>query len=108
MTSKKTKRKTKRLFRINFLFDDFYFVDYALVELDQELFDVVDDDWRSQLYDYHTDEEIANHIAYNLIINRIRLKQMDGWADKDNSLAVVIKWPNLDTFDMEAEEVKKT
>lgn len=61
----------------------------AIIELDDEVIDVVDDEWRSQLYDLNTPEEIAEHVGYNLIINGISLSSMDGWADMDNKKAVI-------------------
>lgn len=59
----------------------------ATVEIDDAVIAAVDDDWRSSLYNLHTPEEIAQHIAFNLIVNGIHLSSMDGWADQDNSKA---------------------
>lgn len=59
----------------------------ATVVIDDAVIAAVDDDWRSSLYNLHTPEEIARHIAYNLIVNGIHLSSMDGWADQDNSKA---------------------
>jgi hypothetical protein len=50
--------------------------------LNERVIDVVDDEWRSLLYDLKTPEDIAAHVAYNLVINRISLNKMDGWADQ--------------------------
>ena len=97
--------KNSRKFELSFEMGD-SLIDSAIVEIDQELIDVVDDDWRSVLYDLHTPEEIAEHIGYNLIINNIHLSQMDGWADKDNDLARVVKWPDLDGYWITAREIK--
>jgi len=41
-------------------------------------------------------EEIAEHIGYNLIVNRQRLSNLDGWADQPDCRARVIKWPYLE------------
>jgi hypothetical protein len=57
----------------------------AILEADQQVFDVVDDEWRRSLYPLHTNEEIAEHVAYNLIVNHIGLSRMDGWADQPDS-----------------------
>ena len=51
---------------------------------------VVDDEWRSQLYDLQTSGEIAKHIAYNLFFNGFSLSELDGWADQPNERARII------------------
>lgn len=61
----------------------------ATIQLDEKVIDVVDDEWRSMLYDLHTPEEIAHHIAYNLIFNRANLTMLDGWADLEDHMAQV-------------------
>jgi|WetSurMetagenome_2_1015567.scaffolds.fasta_scaffold178080_2 hypothetical protein len=78
----------------------------ATIELDQRAIDTVDDLWRSQLYNLRTPEDIAAHIAYNMVINKLRLSQMDGWADMPDSYARIISWPDLDQWEIEAKEVK--
>ena len=78
---------------------------YAVIELDQAVIDAVDDDWRKHLYPLHTPEQIAAHICYNMVENHLQLSDMDGWADKDNGMARILKWPDFD-FDMEARELK--
>jgi hypothetical protein len=51
------------------------------VVLDDQIIDVVDDEWRSQLYNLYTPEEIAEHIGLALL-QGWTLKQLDGWADQ--------------------------
>jgi hypothetical protein len=63
----------------------------ATVELDDQVIQVVDDEWRAALYPLHTPEEIAQHVAYNLIVNNARLSQLDGWADQPNTNARVVR-----------------
>lgn len=77
----------KRIFKITLTAD-------ATIELDDAVFDTVDDDWRAGFYNLKTPEEIAKHIAYNLIANKFRLSQMDGWADQvdDNAKVTGIDW----------------
>jgi len=74
----------------------------AEIELDDAVIDVVDDEWRSQLYDLKTPEEIAKHIGYNLVINQWNLSNLDGWADQPNSNARVISEPE---WEVSAEEI---
>lgn len=66
----------------------------AVVELDDAVITVVDDEWRAALYDLHGADEIAKHVAYNLIVNNLKLSQMDGWADQpdDNARVVTVAW----------------
>ena len=80
-------------------------VDIAVIELDQQVFDAVDDEWRSMLYDLRTDKQIVEHVGYNLICNRIKLSQMDGWADQPNDNARVLVWPDLNQWDIEVYEI---
>ena len=74
----------------------------ATIELDDQVIDVVNDEWRSQLYDLHTPEEIAEHIAYNFIFNSARLSDLDGWADQPDRNARL--WEN-DVDRIEVEEL---
>ena len=74
---------SKRSFEVSFEFD-------AMIELDDNVIDVVDDEWRSQLYDLHTPEDIAEHIAFNLVINNGKLSSLDGWADQPDDNAKLI------------------
>ena len=51
------------------------------IELDNRILDVVDDKWRSQFYSLKNEQEIANHIAFNMIVNRAKVWELDGWAN---------------------------
>ena len=103
----------KRRFEIVITVDNFYDY-YAEIELDQKVIDAVTDEWRSVFYPLYTPEDIAEHIAYNLIINRARLTRLDGWADLSDGMAVITKHPyfqedydfyNTD-YEIEAREIK--
>lgn len=72
----------------------------AEIELDEQVISVVDDEWRSVLYPLHSDEDIAEHIAYNLVRNQARLSHLDGWADQPDSNAKLI------SEEWELEEVR--
>lgn len=95
----------KRRFEISFELDSME-VDTAIIELDQAVIDVVDDDWRASLYDLHTPEEIAAHIGRNMIVLRINLTQMDGWANQNPANAKIIQYAYLDDFEATARELK--
>jgi len=81
-------------------------VDVAEIELDDAVIDVVDDEWRSVFYNLRTPQAIAEHIGFNLIVNRARLSMLDGWADQPDENARVLVWPDLDEWDIEAEEIE--
>ncbi len=88
---------SKRQFKIEF-------AGTATIELDDQVIDVVDDEWRSSLYNLHTPEEIAEHIAYNFIFNIDRLSSLDGWADQPDSNARLIGG-DADVDEIYAEEL---
>lgn len=96
----------KRIFRIEFEMFDFE-IDNCLLELDQEVIDAVDCNWRDSLYELYTPEDIAVHIAANMVINNLTLSGMDGWADKSDKLAKLLTRPELNDFDITAIEVTK-
>lgn len=40
------------------------------------------DEWRAQMYDLRTEDDVLNHWAYNAVANGIvDVCQLDGWAD---------------------------
>ena len=71
------------------------------MELDDRVIDVVNDEWRSYLYNLRTPEEIAEHIAFNLVANSGRLSMLDGWADQPDQNARILS----EDLDFEAEEI---
>jgi hypothetical protein len=78
----------------------------AVIELDSAVIDAVTDEWRTVFYpSLKTAEDIAEHVAYNMIVNDAKLSQLDGWADQPDSNAKIIVWPGLDNWDTEAREI---
>lgn len=77
----------------------------AVIELDEAVISAVDDDWRAMFYDLHEPEDIAQHVGYNLIVNHLRLSQMDGWADQPDSNAKVLTHPEA-PYTIRAKELK--
>lgn len=95
----------KRRFRLNFFMFSEY-VSSAVIELDDAVIEAVDDEWRAQFYNLHTPERIAEHIGFNLIVNRRPLSDLDGWADQPDENARVIEFIEwLEGWDVEAAEV---
>jgi hypothetical protein len=90
---------SKRRFRV-----DFEDRGYVVLELENKVIDVVDDEWRSCLYNLTSPEEIAGHIA-SCLVDGMRLSQLDGWADQPDENARIV----LDRTDDEfrVEEVKE-
>ena len=72
--------------------------------LDEEVINRVDDEWRTQFYNLTSANEIAGHIAYNLVVNNFRLSQLDGWADMKDLQAAII---SDDVSELSSEEIKE-
>lgn len=69
-----------------------YFVELTCeVEIDDEVIAAVDDDWRKHFYKLDEPEDVVSHVAYNLLVNGARLSQLDGWADKSDDMAEVLR-----------------
>jgi len=73
----------------------------AVLELDDAVIEAVDDEWRSHFYRLHSASSIAEHIAYNLIINHVSLNDLDGWADQPDERAFVLVDPDWVVFAVE-------
>lgn len=95
-----------RKFRVSFSFS-YEEVDYAIIEIDQSVIDSVDQSWKDVFFDADTPEKIAVHIAWNMFVNNHPLSQIEGFLDHPNSSVKINKYPSLDHFDMEAEEIVK-
>jgi len=72
-----------------------------IVELADEVIDTVDDEWRNELYNLRTPEEIAIMVGLNLD-RGCRLSMLDGWADQPDNNAEILKDDVLET---ECEEI---
>lgn len=72
------------------------------IAIDEKLIaDVLDPKWRAQFYDLHTPEQVAEHLAFNLVQGRL-LQHLDGFADQPEDAAVV---GDIETI--EAVELRK-
>lgn len=76
----------------------------AVIKLNPQVIDVVDDEWRAFLYDLYTAEEIAGHIGANMMCHNWSLSQMDGWADQPKENAQFEEYPAWEVT--EVEELK--
>lgn len=52
------------------------------LEFDDSL--LPDKEWRETFYNIHTIEQLAEHLAYNNVVNACNLSQIDGFADRTN------------------------
>lgn len=55
-----------------------------------EVFTAVDEDWRKKFYDLKTRAAIAEFLAMNIAVNHLDLSDIDGFADQPNSRVIVI------------------
>ena len=88
-----------RRFEITVSYEDDFFQESqetGIIEIDNHLIEMVDDEWRSVLYDLKTPEDIAAHLGYNFFVNGIRsLSRLDGWADQPDTMFKIIKDVNI-------------
>jgi hypothetical protein len=85
----------EKLYRVTFEVE-------AQIVLDDAVIDAVDDEWRSALYDLVSVKDIVEHVAYNLLANRAKLSQLDGWADQpdDNARILWEDWPLIEAVEI--------
>ena len=72
------------------------------LELDDAVINAVDDEWRSQLYNLHEPEEIAEMIGRCMVLFGSDLSDLDGWADQPKENARILETVDED---VEAQEV---
>lgn len=59
------------------------------VEVDDAVFDVVDDEWQENFYKMDSKDDILLMIASNLVTGS-RLSMLDGWGDQPDENAVLL------------------
>ncbi len=69
----------------------------ADIELDDQVINVVNDEWREGLYDLHTPEEIAEMVGRCMVINGAKLSSLDGWTDQPDENAIIVVQPDWET-----------
>ncbi len=60
------------------------------IELDSAVIDAVNDSWRKTFYDFNTPQQIAEHIAFNMLVNNLDLSDIDGFANLSNDMAKLL------------------
>ena len=73
------------------------------IELHDDVLNAVNDDWRKNFYNLTDSKQIAEHIAYNMVINDAKLSQLDGWADQPNDNAEILLSPKWDVNVLEEQ-----
>ena len=86
---------TKRRFKVRVHLE-------AVMEVDQQVFDVVDDEWREYLYPLYTVEDIASHVCGVILARNWPLSHLNGWADLPDEYVQYIEYP-----DWELDEIKE-
>lgn len=80
----------------------------AVVRVHPDVFKaVLTDEWRLRFYSFHTERDVVEHLAYNLMHNRFRLSELDGFADMPDSHAILVNG-FIDFFDWEIAEKPAT
>jgi hypothetical protein len=47
-------------------------------------------EWRSQFYDLHTDEDVIEHFVFNAVMNHVHdITRLEGWADCDPAAVTI-------------------
>lgn len=69
----------------------------AVLDIDDNVINVVDEEWKKTFYDFEDTTEIILHIATNLLAGN-SLSGMDGWADQPDTNAY------LNILDVEVDE----
>ena len=69
-------------------------ISVCVIDIDCDVLDTVDDEWRKTFYGLSTEKAVAEHIASNLL-RGARLSLLDGFADQPDSHA---KLDNVQTI----------
>lgn len=64
------------------------------------------DEWRKTMFHLTRDEQFVEHIAYNMVLNDLKLHSIDGYADQPERYVVVSHGPLAADWEIEAEEIK--
>jgi len=64
----------------------------GIIELDNEVIKSVDDEWRKVFYSgLRSEQDIAEHLAFNIIVNNANLSMLDGFANFPDDFAKIIR-----------------
>lgn len=60
------------------------------IEIHDDVINSIDDEWIEMFYDLKTPQEIAEHIAFNIIVNDAGLSMLDGFANFTDDYARIV------------------
>lgn len=75
----------------------------GVLECDDDVVTRVNDEWRRQFYQLHTDAEVVEMLVFNLVQER-NLSSLDGWGDCKNDQARI---KELDFLDWDVKRAPK-
>lgn len=62
------------------------------IDIEEEVIEAVNDEWRQHFYpSLKTPQDVAEHIAFNIIVNKSPLSMLEGFANWPDSHAKVIR-----------------
>ncbi len=74
------------------------------IELSDAVLAQVDNEWRKNFYsNIRTPEDIVEHIAYNIVINRWNLSALDGFANLSDDNVTILETPDWDVNAIEED-----
>ena len=64
----------------------------GIIEIDDEVMLQVDDEWRTAFYsNINSKQDVAEHIAYNMIVNDATISRLDGFANFEDSCVMLVR-----------------
>lgn len=96
---KKAEPLLKRKFRVVFSVAVDVMLSEALIQ------EALSNDFAVKIFPFDSANEVAHHLAYNLVCNRAELRQLDGFALRDSNEAEVVKedWEEDDTKELRVD-----
>lgn len=71
---------------------DLHIEGWATLEIDDEVFAVVDDEHRKKFgHNLTFDFDIARHIGWLVLVDKMKLSRIDGWADQPDDNVKIIE-----------------
>jgi len=62
------------------------------IEIDDKVINSIDDEWRGMFYSSLTTPlEIAEHIAFNMVVNDATISRLDGFANFPDDYANIVR-----------------
>lgn len=63
----------------------------GIIKIDDDVIKQVDDEWRQMFYSsVVTPQDVAEHIAFNMIVNDVGISMLDGFANFQDGQAKIL------------------